>query len=68
MDIITLQYEIQQLPGHLQDRLAGFLTALRMHREGHDVEIQNRLDDTDPQNWKLWSQVKSDLGIDTDRE
>ena len=69
MDVITLQKEIQLLPGHLQDRLAAFLTALRMHRIGEDQEIQRRLDDSDPENWQSWEQVKADLGInDPDAE
>jgi hypothetical protein len=63
MDVITLQNEIQQLPGHLQDRLAAFLTALRMHRDGLDLEIQRRLDDTNPENWKSWAQVKTKLSL-----
>lgn len=61
MDVITLQNEIKLLPGHLQDRLAAFLTALRMHRDGVDQEIQHRLDDPNPENWKSWNQVKLDL-------
>lgn len=63
MDVITLQNEIQLLPSHLQDRLAAFLTALRMHRDGVDQEIQHRLDDPNPENWQSWEQVKADLGI-----
>ena len=69
MDVLTLQNEIQQLPGHLQDRLAAFLTALRMHRDGLDLEIQRRLDDENPENWKSWNQVKADLSMtDPDAE
>jgi hypothetical protein len=63
MDVITLQNEIQQLPGHLQDRLAAFLTALRMTRNGDDLEIQRRLDDPEPENWKSWKDVKNDPSI-----
>ena len=69
MDVITLQNEIQQLPGHLQDRLAAFLTALRMHRDGQDLEIQRRLADPNQENWKPWGQVKADLSLsDSDVE
>lgn len=64
MDVITLQKEIQLLPCHLQDRLAAFLTALRMHRNGEDQEIQRRFDDPNPENWRSWEQVKADLGIE----
>lgn len=63
MDVITLQNEIQQLPGHLQDRLAAFLTVLRMNREGDDQEIQRRLDDPSPDNWKSWNAVKAGLQL-----
>ena len=63
MDVITLQNEIQLLPSHLLDRLAAFLTALRMHRDGVDQEIQHRLDDPNPENWQSWEQVKADLRI-----
>ena len=62
--VITLQKEIQLLPCHLQDRLAAFLTALRMHRDGEDQEIQRRLDDPNPENWQSWEQVKTDLSIE----
>lgn len=63
MDVVTLQNEIQQLPSHLQDRLAAFLTALRMNRNGDDLEIQHRLDDPAPENWKSWKDVKNDFNI-----
>lgn len=61
MDVAMLQQEIQRLPDHLQDRLAAFLTALRMHRSGQDVEIFRRLDDPQPDKWKNWQEVKMRL-------
>jgi hypothetical protein len=64
MDVAILQKEIQQLPDHLQDRLAAFLTALRMHRSGQDEEIFRRLDDPRPEKWSSWQQVKTDMGND----
>jgi hypothetical protein len=64
MDVAMLQKEIQQLPDHLQDRLAAFLTALRMHRTGQDQEIFSRLDDSRPDQWSSWQQVKTDMGND----
>jgi len=64
MDVVTLQQEIQRLPDHLQDRLAAFLTALRMHRSGQDVEIFGRLNDPQPEKWSSWQQVKADMGDD----
>lgn len=63
MDVVTLQNEIQQLPSHLQDRLAAFLTVLRMNRNGDDLEIQRRLDDPEPENWKSWKDVKKEFNI-----
>jgi hypothetical protein len=64
MDVAMLQKEIQQLPDHLQDRLAAFLTALRMHRSGQDQEIFRRLDDPLPENWSSWQQVRTTMGND----
>lgn len=61
MDVAILQKEIQKLPDHLQDRLAAFLTALRMHRSGQDEEIFRRLDDPRPEKWSSWQQVKTDM-------
>ena len=63
MDLVTLQHELQLLPGHQQDRLAAFLALLRMRRDGVDQEIQARLDDSATEHWHTWEQVKVDLGI-----
>lgn len=64
MDVATLEREIQQLPGHLQDRIAAFLTALRLKREGTDHDIHARLNDAQPGNWKSWKEVKPELGLE----
>jgi hemerythrin superfamily protein len=64
MDVAILQKEIQELPDHLQDRLAAFLTALRMHRSGQDQEIFRRLDDLRPEKWSSWQHVKTDMDND----
>ena len=63
MDISELQHEIELLPQDQQDRLAAFLFALRMRREGSISEIQERLDDKNPQKWISWDKAKSELGI-----
>lgn len=63
MDVATLQREISRLPDDLQDRLAAFLTALRLHRDGMDSEIQARPDDKTPENWQSWSAVTAEMGI-----
>ena len=65
MDVAVLENEIERLPEAQQDRLAAFLLALRMRREGTSDSIQQRLNDTRPENWIPWNKVKSDLGIDT---
>ena len=58
MDYLTIQTEIQHLPADQQDSLAGFLTALRMQREGLITEIQKRLDDDSPESWVSWEDAK----------
>ena len=64
MNVATLEKEIELLPEHLQDRLAAFLTALRMHRSGQDLEIFNRLDDRTCENWQSWTRVKEEIAGD----
>lgn len=61
MDVTLIQKEIQRLPGHLQDRLAAFLTVLRMRRRGEEREILSRLDDPQTDKWMPWEQVKADM-------
>jgi hypothetical protein len=61
VNVATLEKEIELLPAHLQDRLAAFLTALRLHRSGLDQEIFSRLDDHKSENWQSWKDVKSEL-------
>jgi len=65
MDVVALQNEIERLPEDQQDRLAAFLLALRMRRDGSLASTQQRLDDSRPEKWVSWDKVKSDLGIDT---
>lgn len=64
MDVSELQHEIELLPGDQQDRLAAFLLALRMRREGVLSGIQQRLDDKRPEKWSSWEQAKIELGLD----
>jgi len=61
MDVATLEHELELLPVSAQDRLAAFLTALRFRREGIEMEFQDRLNDSSPENWNNWKQVKTDL-------
>ena len=64
MNVAMLQNEIQQLPAELQDRLAAFLTVLRMRRSGQDEEIFRRLDDPLSEKWLSWQQAKKELDED----
>ena len=66
MDIAALQHELEALPGEQQDRLAAFLTALRLKRDGMMQEISRRLDDPDPSKWVEWDEAKTRLGLDDD--
>ncbi len=63
MDMATLRSELKRLPAEEQDRLAAFLTALRMRREGLMTELQDRLSDEDPANWVAWEDAKKELGL-----
>lgn len=63
MDVAAIQHELELLPADQQDRLAAFLTALRMRREGLMSELERRLDDQNPDNWISWDDAKSELGL-----
>ena len=63
MDIVALQHELETLPSDQQDRVAAFLTALRLRRDGRMAEISRRLDDKDPANWIAWDKAKERLGL-----
>ena len=64
MDIVALQQELEALPGDQQDRVAAFLTSLRLKRDGTMDEIRRRLDDKDPAQWIEWGEAKRRLGLD----
>ena len=63
MDLAAIQHELEHLPADQQDRVAAFLTALRMKREGLMEELHHRLDDKDPEKWIAWEDAKSQLGL-----
>jgi len=70
MDIVALQHELESLPVDQQDRVAAFLTALRLRRDGRMEEISQKLDDTDPVRWIDWDEAKQRFGmsnLDPDR-
>ncbi len=64
MDISILENELKALPADQQDRVAGFLTSLRMKRDGLISEITDRLDNDDSENWEEWEKVKTTLAND----
>jgi len=64
MDVAAIQHELELLPSDQQDRLAAFLTVLRMKREGLIPELQGRLDEEDSSNWISWDDVKAEFGVD----
>ncbi|MCH7226427.1 hypothetical protein [Haloferula sp. A504] len=64
MDVTAIQHELELLPANQQDRLAAFLTLLRMKREGMMPELQRRLDEKEPGKWISWDDARSELGID----
>lgn len=64
MDIVTLQQELEALPVDQQDRVAAFLTALRLRRDGTMGEFGRRLDDKDPAKWIEWDEAKQRLGLE----
>lgn len=61
MDVTAIQHELELLPSDQQDRLAAFLTLLRMKRDGLMEEIQQRLDEGDSSKWIAWEDAKSAL-------
>lgn len=63
MDVSILQHELELLPAEQQDRLAAFLTVLRLKRSGMMNELQRRLDDQDPDNWFAWETAKLDVDL-----
>lgn len=64
MERVVLQQELALLPADEQDKVAAFLTALRMKREGLFAEMQRRLDDHSPESWVPWTRAKAELGLD----
>lgn len=64
MEFVALQQKLEALPSDQQDRLAAFLTALRLKRDGRMEEIRRRLDDKDPGNWIAWDEARQRLGLD----
>lgn len=62
MTLTTIQKEIEQWDPEQQDRLAAYLSVLRLKRDpAHAKELVRRLDDKTPRNWLTVDQLKRKL-------
>jgi hypothetical protein len=60
MDLEVVEKEVANWAPEEQDRLAAFLTVLRLKRTpDHVQEMTRRLDDRDPANWVSLDEVRS---------
>lgn len=60
MDLEVVEKEVASWAPEEQDRLAAFLTVLRLKRTpGHVQELPRRLDDSSPTNWVGLDVVRS---------
>jgi hypothetical protein len=59
MDLEVVEKEVATWAPEDQDRLAAFLTVLRLRRSpAHIQELTRRLDDRDPDNWVSLDEVR----------
>ena len=67
MNLAVIQKEVETLAPEEQDRLAAYLTVLRMKRTpGHAEELSRRLDDRNPDHWLTLDELKEKLSKDDD--
>ena len=60
MDLRVVEREVASWSPEDQDRLAAYLTVLRLKRSpNHTQELTRRLDDRDPANWVSLAEVKA---------
>ncbi len=60
MDLEVVEKEVANWAPEEQDRLAAFLTVLRLKRTpDHVQELTRRLDDRDPANWMSLDEIRS---------
>lgn len=60
MSFTEVQKTVEQWSSDDQDRLAAFLTALRLQRDGAYMdEMDRRLQDKDPANWMVLKDAKA---------
>ena len=59
---LTIQKEIEKWDAERQDRLAAYLSVLRLKRDSkHARELARRLDDKTSRNWLTLEQLKRKL-------
>ncbi len=64
MDVLALQNELETLNPDDQNRIAAFLTLLRLKRQGDFQQIEESLSDSDENKWVNWKDAKSELGLE----
>lgn len=62
MNVSAIQQELLSLPPDQQDMLSAFLVSVRLKRDGLLKVVDDRLNDTDPENWVAWDDLKPKLG------
>ena len=63
MTVLEVQNEIKNMSSDDQDRLAGFLAALRKFRDPeYRKELEERKKDSDPNSWISLDEMKRKLG------
>jgi len=67
MNLALIQKEVETLAPDEQDRLAAYLTVLRMQRTPeHAEQLSRRLDDRNPDHWLTLNELKAKLSKDDD--
>jgi hypothetical protein len=59
MELNVVEKEVATWTPEDQDRLAAYLTILRLKRSDHAQELSRRLDDRNPANWVSLAEVKA---------
>lgn len=62
--MLTLQSKLETLDPSDQNRIAAFLTMLRLKRQGDFQQIEKSLSDADKSEWVTWKSAKSELGLE----
>ncbi len=65
MDLTVVQKEVEAWTPEEQDRLAAYLTVLRIKRSSeHAEELSRRLNDREPEHWLTLQELKEKLQRD----